>query len=155
MGSSAFTSTSGIEYSDHITKTSAKVMVNGDVIFTVVGDVQILSLISECITANNATASTLQYSVTTALAQTQTITGVSGVLTNAIAGTTIVTPGAALTDIPIISASGVTLNTTARGIRIPPGSITTVIGVGSTTGTWQHYVRWEPLEDGAYIIAAF
>ena len=155
MGAAVFAAQAGIEYSDHITKTSPKVMVNGDVIFTVVGDVQILSLLSECITGNNATASTLQYSSTTSLAQTQTITGASATLASAIAGTTVVTPGAALTDIPVISVSGITLNTTSRGIRLPSGTITTVIGVGSTTGTWQHYVRWEPLEDGVYIIPAF
>jgi len=40
-----------------------KVMTTVDVIFNVVGDIQILSLYSECYSANGAAASTLQYSV--------------------------------------------------------------------------------------------
>lgn len=136
---------------DHVAKsTIARVLTNGDTIFNVVGDIQILSLVSECYTANNATATTLQYSVTTALAGTQTLTGVSPSLTSALGGSTIVMPGAALTDVPVLSATGVSLNTTSRGIRCPTGSIKIVIATGPTTGTWKHYLRWEPLEYGSY-----
>jgi hypothetical protein len=49
---------------DHLAKTAAKVMVTADALFTAVGDVQILSLHSECYSANGATASTLQYKLT-------------------------------------------------------------------------------------------
>ena len=44
--------------------TSAAVMSNGLVCFNSNGDVQILSLVSECITANNATATTIQWNIT-------------------------------------------------------------------------------------------
>lgn len=41
-------------------------------------------------------------------------------------------------------------------IRVGGNSIiTTVVGVGSTTGTWKHYIRYEPLEEGATITPAF
>jgi hypothetical protein len=40
----------------------------------------------------------------------------------------------------------VLLNTSSRGVRVPAGAIKIVIAVGSTTGTWRHYLRWEPLE---------
>lgn len=138
---------------DHVVRTTEKVMVNGDVLFSVVGDIQLLSLVSECYTANNATASTLQYSFTTSLAQTQTLSAASATLASAIAGTAVIMNGAALTDAPVIYASGVGLNTTARGIRLPSGSLKVVIGVGSTTGTWAHYLRYEPLSSGSYAIA--
>jgi len=130
-----------------------KVLVNGDVLFTVVGDILVNSLISECYTANDATASTLQYSVTTGEAQTQTISAASPSLASAIKGTTLTLAGNSLTNAPILSVSGVGLNTTARGIRVPPGEIKAVVGVGSTTGTWVHYLSYEPLEENAYVIA--
>ena len=140
--------------SDHLCKTGPKVMVNGDTIFNVVGDIQIVGLVSECYIDNGATASTLQYSVTTARSQTQTISGASASLANAIAGTTVSIDGSALSTAPNLSVSGVGLDQTARGIRCPTGAIKVVVGVGSTTGTWKHYIRYEPLEYGAYVTAA-
>jgi hypothetical protein len=131
-------------------------MVNGDTIFNVVGDIQVLSLVSECYTDNNATASTLQYSVTTARAVTQTLSAASTSLANKTAGTTVALAAAAtLAEGLIVSDSGVSINTASRGVRVPNGAIKTVIGVGSTTGTWKHYLRWEPLEEGSYVTAAF
>jgi hypothetical protein len=47
------------------------------------------------------------------------------------------------------------LNTTARGTIFKTGVLKTVIGVGSTTGIWRHYIRYEPLQPGAYIYPAF
>jgi hypothetical protein len=56
---------------------------------------------------------------------------------------------------PIVSNSGVSINTASRGVRFPSGDLKSVIGVGSTTGTWRHYLKYEPLEQGAYVTAAF
>lgn len=140
---------------DHVTKTSAKVMVNADALFTAVGDVQIRSLWSECYTANNATASTLQYQITPTVGTASTISGATTTLASAIAGTVVVMDGATLAAVPTITASGVALNTTARGVIFKSGVLKTVIGVGSTTGTWKHYIKWEPLEEGAYVYANF
>lgn len=128
-----------------------KVMVNGDTIFTVVGDVQILNLVSECITDNNGTASTLQYSATPTIGTTTTISGTSSSLASIAAGCVITLAGDAFTTAPVVSTSGVALSQTARGIYVPSGVITIVIGTGSTTGTWRHYLRYFPLEDGAYV----
>jgi len=148
--------TQGINVSDHVTQTTAKVMVNGDTIFNVVGDIQILSLLSECYTDNNATASTLQYSVTTSRGATQTICNASTSLASATAGATVALSAVStLAEGPIVTANGVSINTASRGVRCPSGVIKTVIGVGSTTGTWKHYIRYEPLEEGAYVTAAF
>jgi hypothetical protein len=129
-------------------------MVNGDTIFTISGgDIQILSLVSECYTANNATASTLQYSVTTATAATQTISLASTSLASAVIGSTVsLNAASTLAEAPTVSANGVIVNTASRGVRVPSGStIKLVIGVGSTTGTWKHYMKWSALEAGASV----
>jgi len=143
---------------DHIAGTNAAVMSNGLSIFNVVGDVQILSLVSECYTTNDATASTLQYSFTSSNTTTATLSGASSTLASLTAGYALILQAAtALTTAPLISSNnaGVVLNTNPRGIRVPTGTVKLVIGVGSTTGTWKHYIRWEPLEQGAYVAPAF
>ncbi len=67
--------TNAFRYTDYVASTNAAVMVNGDTLFTMVGDVQILNLFSECISANDATASTLQYSITPTVGSATTISG--------------------------------------------------------------------------------
>lgn len=145
------------ESSDHLANTTAKVMVNGDAIFTTTGDILIYAILSECYTANGATASTLQYSVTNDTTTTsQTISAASSSLANAAIGVSVIAQLGALTNNPVVTnASGVGAFPWGA-IRVSGNStIKTVIGVGSTTGTWVHYVRWEPLEDGAILIPAF
>ena len=137
------------EPSDHIAKTGAKVMVTGDTIFTVTGSIQIVSLVSECVTLNNATASTLKFTYVTAAASPQTVdlSAASTTLANTAPGySVILTATSALGENPGQNLSGVLLNTSSRGVRVPAGAIKIVIAVGSTTGTWRHYLRWEPLE---------
>ena len=134
---------------DHTAKTGAKVMVTGDTIFTVTGSIQIVSLVSECVTSNNATASTLKFTYVTAAASPQTVdmSGASTTLANAAVGYSVILTGASsLGESPGQSLAGVLLNTASRGVRVPAGAIKIVIAVGSTTGTWRHYMRWEPLE---------
>lgn len=129
----------------------AAVMVNGDTIFTASGDVQLVSVFSECITANDATASTLQYSITPTIGTATTISGASATLASAIPGTLVVLDGTALSTAPIVAPTGVAQSTTARGSLFMSGSLKIVIGVGSTTGTWKHYIRYKPLEQGAHV----
>ena len=138
-------------YTDYVTNTNAAVMVNGDTIFTLYGDVQIMNLFSECVTPNDATASTLQYSITPNVGTATTISGASSTLASATAGTLVVLDGTALSTAPIVAPSGVSLSTTARGILAMSGVVKVVIGVGSTTGTWKHYIRYKALETGAYV----
>jgi hypothetical protein len=63
--------------------------------------------------------------------------------------------GAAFATAPTVTASGVGLNPTSRGTLFKSGILTSVIGVGSTTGTWKHYIRYEPMEAGAYVYPNF
>jgi len=124
---------------------SAATMVNGQTIFTVSGPVLILGLVSVCATNNNATASTLQYSIVpTVGAAAQTISGASASLANAAAGASVSLVGTALTTAPSYNANGPNLSMTAP-IFCPAGIIRLVVGVGSTTGTWGHYIYFLPL----------
>lgn len=158
MGTAVITSqTTSDTSSDHLVKTTAKELVNGDTIFNVYGDIQILSLVSECYTPNDPTpATTLQYSVLTSRGSTQTISGATTSLASKVAGSTItLSATSVLTESPTLSDNGVSINTASRGVRVPTGSIKLVIGGGSSVGKYKHYIRYEPLEYGAYITPAF
>ena len=126
---------------------SAAVMVNGDTIFTVAGaPILIQGLISLCVTANNGTASTLQYSITpTTGASAQTISAASASLASAAAGASVTLAGTALSTAALLNANGPNLIANPGTIFCPIGTIRLVIGVGSTTGTWSHHLfYWAP-----------
>lgn len=135
--------------------TSPKVMVTGDILFTATGDCELIGIWSECISANDATASTLQYRITPTTGSATTISAASTTLASATVGTVVALNGAALSDAPNIYTTGVGLHTAARGIIFKDGTLSIVIGVGSTTGTWRHYIQYVPYETGAYIVPAF
>ena len=127
------------------------VIVNGDVLFTVTGGhIAITGLQSVCITANDGTASTLQYSTDPTDGAATTISAASASLANAAAGASVTLQGTALTTAPTVSANGAALGQT-REIIVQPGTITAVVGVGSTTGTWKHNIRYRPLNPDAQI----
>jgi hypothetical protein len=135
--------------------TSPKVMVNADTVFTAVGDIEIIGLWSECQTVNDATASTLQWQITPTVGTATTISGATTTLASLNPGATVVLDGGALATAPIINPNGPGLHTAARGLIFPSGVLKSVVGVGSTTGTWRHYIDYVPLEAGAYVIPAF
>jgi hypothetical protein len=131
-------------------KSAVKVMVTGDVLFTVTGGpIRIEELISVCVSDNNGTASTLQYRSAPTVGSAATISGASGSLASATAGTTIRLSPTALTTAPVIATAangGVQLGTNVSNrIVVKDGTITAVIAVGSTTGTWQHFLTYTPL----------
>lgn len=138
---------------EKVTTGSTAVMVNGNTIFTVAGGaIKIEALYSICITTNNGTASTLQYSVTPTIgAGAQTISAASGSLASAAAGATVTLAGTALSTAALLSANGPNLIANPGTILCPAGIITIVIGVGSTTGTWKHFMRWKPLTTGVTV----
>lgn len=146
-----------IDNTDHVTKTGAKAMVNGDVMFTTTGDVLIYALASECYTTNDATATLVQYNVTNAATATsQTISAATTTLASKAVGTSILLQLGSVANAPVITtASGVGAFPWGA-IRVPGGStINLIVSVGSTTGTWKHYIRYEPMEAGAMVVAAF
>ena len=130
----------------------AATMVNGTTVWTVSGGpIQIISIGALCVTANNATASTLQYSADGTDGAATTITGASASLANAAAGTLVVSVAGTLATAPAVYANGVGIAGTV-GIIVPAGIITTVVGVGSTTGTWRQFIRYRPLTPDSIIL---
>jgi len=131
---------------------AAATMVNGQTIFTVTGGpILIRALVSLCITANGATASTLQYSVTpTVGAGAQTISAASASLANAAAGASVSLIGTALSTAASLNANGPNLGMTAP-LFCPAGTITMVVGVGSTTGTWRHHLYYTALANSVVV----
>ena len=131
---------------------SAATMVNGQTIFTVAGSpILILGLVSLCVTSNGATASTLQYSITpTTGAGAQTISAASSSLANATAGASVSLVGTALSTAASYNANGPNLGMTAP-IFCPVGTITMVIGTGSTTGTWEHHLYYWAMGNGVIV----
>jgi hypothetical protein len=137
--------------------TGAAVMVNAATIFTIAGGpVLIKQLVSECVTVNDATASTLQWSATPTGLSAQTFSAATASLGAAAVGTLVVLNFTSLATAPDIRTGGVALagvvSATNKGFLLLPGIITTVIGVGSTTGTWRHYVRFIPMRPSSRII---
>jgi hypothetical protein len=131
-------------------------MVNGDTVFTIAGGpIIIIDLLSECITANNGTASTMQWQSVPTVGSAATISGASASLASATAGSTVRLAPTALSTAPTLvaaAAGGVQLGTNvANLITVQPGTLKLVIATGSTTGTWKHYLRYQPLRHGVTV----
>lgn len=140
-----------VDVGEKVALKSAAVMVDNDVLFTVAGGpIKVLGLWSECVTANDATASTLVYKATPTTGAEQTLSAASASLANATAGASVSLIGTALTTAALYNANGPTLGMTAPMI-VPAGTIGIDIAVGSTTGTWRHYLRYEPLASGVTV----
>ena len=137
-------------FSEKQATSATAVMVNGNTIFTATGDIQILGLVSECITGNDATASTVQYQAAPTVGVAATFSAASASLANAAAGASLSLIGTTLATAPNLVASGANLGMT-NPLFCPAGTIKIVVGVGSTTGTWKHYIRYRPLEVGATV----
>lgn len=141
---------------ERVIETSVKTMVNGDTVFTISGGpIQIVDLVSICVTANDATASTMQWQSVPTVGSAATISGASATLASATAGTTVRLAPTALSTAPVIVAAasgGVQLGTNvANFIDVKDGTLKLVIGVGSTTGTWKHLLRYKPLSPSSTV----
>ncbi len=135
--------------------TSAAVVTNGLDIFTIAGGpILIYQIGSLCITANGATASTFQYQADGTDGAATTISGASASLANATAGTIVTAVPGTLATAAAVYANGVGLGTNLP-IIVPAGIVEVVVGVGSTTGTWRHFLRYAPLTTGVTVTAAF
>jgi hypothetical protein len=142
---------------DKTFKSGTKTMVNGDTLFTISGGpIAILDLVSVCVTANDATASTVQYSSTPTVGSAKTISAATASLASATAGTVFrlnATSLATAPDIVTAANGGVVLGANvANRIVVKEGTITIVVGVGSTTGTWYHCIRYAPLTPDSIIL---
>jgi hypothetical protein len=136
---------------------TAAVMVNGTDIFNIAGGpIIITELISVCVTANNTTASTLQWQADGTDGAATAFTAATATLASAAAGATVAVLFTATSTAPSLYAAGVGISkaaTTAAGMIVQAGIIEMVIGVGSTTGTWRHYMRYRPMTRGIVVTA--
>lgn len=132
-------------------KKAAATLVNGTTLFTIEGGpIRIKELFALCITANDITASTLQFSADGTVGAATTISGASASLASAIAGTIVATVPGTLATAPAIYTAGVGIAGTVD-IIVPAGIITSVVGIGSTTGTWEIYMKYEPLANNVKV----
>jgi len=137
---------------EKVVKKDATTMVNAQTLFTVAGGpIEIVGLVSICETGNDATASTLQYNATPTTGSAQTISAASGSLANAAAGASVTLAGTALSTAALLNANGPNLIANPGTIMVPIGAIDIVVGTGSTTGTWAHYLRYKPLATGVTV----
>lgn len=136
---------------------SAATMVNAQTIFTISGGpIEIETLMSLCVTTNDGTASTLQYQSNPTVGSAATISGATTSLASVAAGASILLTPTALSTAPVIAlaaAGGVQLGgNIANRIVVQEGTIKIVVGVGSTTGTWSHHIRFRPLARGVTVV---
>ena len=133
---------------------STAVMVNGDTLFTIAGGpIEIVSLISVCVAdATATTASTLQYSHNPTAGAATTFSNASASLETVDGGASVVLQGTTLATAPVLNTSGAGINASGGiSIILQPGIVTAVIGVGTTTSTWIHYLRYKPLARGVTV----
>jgi hypothetical protein len=140
------------DYAEKVVSTTAAVMVDDDVLFEMDGPILIMGLVSECITLNDATASTLRYRVNPTTGLAVTISDVSASLASLGAGATVSLIGTTLATAALLNTSGGNLGMT-NPIVAMAGEIEIAVGVGSTTGTWRHHLRYKPLARSVTVIA--
>lgn len=138
---------------------STKVMTNGDTVFTVAGGpIRIEEIFSECVTAQGAGGTTMQWQSAPTVGSAATFSGASGSLANQTAGSTVRLAPTALTTTPTsvaASAAGQSLGTNvANRFIVKAGAIKLVIGTGPSTGTYRHYLRYTPLSPTVTVTAA-
>lgn len=150
--STALTTVSNV--TDNSVWTGAAVVSNGLDIFTIAGGpILIYQLGSLCITANDGTASTFQYRADGTDGAATTISGASASLASAAAGSVVAVVPGTLATAAALYANGVGLATNIP-IIVPAGILEIVVGVGSTTGTWRHFLRWAPLNSVPVTVTA-
>lgn len=141
------------DQSDKAVTNTTATLVNATTLFTIAGGpIEILSLVARCVTTNDGTASTLQWNADPTDGVAVTISGASASLASVAAGGMVVFQGTTLATAPLVSASGANIaQAVTNGVVVGAGIITSVIGVGSTTGTWQMHMRYRPLARGVTV----
>ena len=145
------------DQSDKSVTNTTGVLATGTTLFTIAGGpIEILSLVARCVVGGDAQAATLQWSADPTDGAAATFSGASASLANAAAGAMLILQGTALTTAPTLVTTGVGLSmagaTPTLGIIVGAGIITSTIGTGpTTTGTWQHHMRYRPLSRGVTV----
>jgi hypothetical protein len=144
-----------LDVSDKCVSSVTAALADATTIFTITGGpIEIIDLLSECITAQGASATTLQWTSTPTVGTATTFSGACSTLSAVAAGTSIRLAPTALSTALVISlaaAGGVHLGTNvANKILVRAGTITSTVA-NATTGTWKHYLRYRPLAKGVTV----
>ncbi len=131
-------------------------------IFTVAGGaIEILNLMSYCVTTNNTNAAQLQYAFDATSGSATTISGASTTLASLVAGDFVIADFTLLTTTPIILSTGISAmlgpTVTQRLVitNATGGVVQIIVSAAATTGTWGHAMRYRPLGRGVTVTAAF
>lgn len=136
---------------ERVVASATAVMVNSDVLFTITGGpILVEGLVSICITNNDATASTVLYQSSPTVGSAQSLAAASASLASKLAGTSLSLLGTGYATPVEVNNQGANLGMTAPMV-VPAGTIIVQVGVGSTTGTWKHYLRYRPLAVGVSV----
>lgn len=143
--------TAGLQERVVVSTTAA--LVNGTTIFTIAGGpIKVESLFSLCMATGDGGAATLQYSADPTVGVAGTISGATGSLATAVAGSTVTLAGTALATAALFSVTGPNLIANPGTIIIPEGIITTVVAGAASTATWAFYLRYKPLAVGVTVV---
>jgi hypothetical protein len=136
-----------------VATSTAAALTNGATIFTITGGpIVVLDIFSICIATGDGGAATLQWSATPTVGTATTISGASGSLATAVAGSTLTGILTALNTAPTLNTTGPGLISTGPSrILIPAGTIKSVVGGSASTATWIHYMRYYPCAKGVSV----
>ena len=131
--------------------TVAAVIANGTAtIFTVAGGpIEVQNILSVCVTANDGTATTLKYTADPTDGTATDLCAASASLASATAGTIVNITGT-VANAAVVTAQGTAISQAGR-LVVPAGVIQSITGVGATTGTWTHHLRYKPLSRGVTV----
>ena len=140
-------------------QSSTKVMTNGDSVFTIAGGpIKVHAIVSECITANDGTATTMQWQHNPTVGSAKTISAASAALTSLAAGGTVrlnQTSLATAPDVVRAANGGVQIGANVGNhMTLGAGVVKLVVGTGPTTGTWRHSMLYEPMAPNTTVTAA-
>ena len=132
---------------------TSQTLSSGATLFTIAnGPVEIMALEAVCQNENSGgAATTLQWRHAPTVGTANTFTGASASLASAVAGTTVVLDGAALTTAPTILVAGGSQLGASRGIIVQAGTITSTVASGPSTASYIHYLRYRPLTPTAVV----
>lgn len=140
---------------------STAVMVDQNTLFTIAGGpINVVELLSVCVTSNGSTASTITYFAVPTSGTSQALTSVSASLASMPAGATAAIANSTVATTAAINVSSLGPNVFAGGVAgigtpnifVPAGTIKISVGTGSTTGTWKHYLRYKPMAPGVSVL---
>lgn len=132
----------------------AAIISNGATLFTVSsGPILLKQIIGICVTGNDVTATTVQFTHTPTVGAAVNISIASASIASRVAGDIIHFAAQAFTNAPTVATVAASNASDANGIILPEGVLSTTVGVGPTTGTWKWYIRYVPLTSNSMVSA--